>query len=107
MAVPTTLSAAEFTPFGGVTDTERHAKEGYGHRLVVPRAVGLDPAMTLQTPPQLWVSTGLKAGDHCVEELCNPQRAPHADALAAQGPKRLVRGVRATGRAAGDLAARR
>ena len=70
IAIPTTLSAAEFTPFGGVTDTEHYVKEGYGHPLAVQRAVILDPAMTVQTPPTLWFSTGLKAIDHCVETLC-------------------------------------
>jgi maleylacetate reductase len=96
LAVPTTLSAAEFTPFAGVTDMARHAKEGYGHPLLAPRAVILDPAMTLATPPMLWFSTGLKAVDHAVEQLCNPTRAPYADALAEDGLRRLARGLAAT-----------
>jgi maleylacetate reductase len=96
IAIPTTLSAAEFTPFGGVTDTGRHAKEGYGHPLVVPQAVILDPAVTLETPPTLWFSTGVKAVDHCVETLCNLERAPYADALAAEGLRLLTRGLRET-----------
>jgi maleylacetate reductase len=93
LAVPTTLSAAEFTPFAGVTDAARHVKEGYAHPLLAPKAVILDPAMTLATPPMLWFSTGLKAVDHAVEQLCNPQRAPYADALAEDGLRRLTRGL--------------
>jgi maleylacetate reductase len=96
IAVPTTLSAAEFTPFAGVTDTARRAKEGYTHPLLAPRAVILDPALTLATPPTLWFSTGLKAVDHAVEQLCNPTRAPYADALAADGLKRLAAGLAAS-----------
>lgn len=96
LAVPTTLSAAEFTPFAGVSDTAKHVKEGYGHPLLAPRAVILDPAMTLSTPPRLWFSTGLKAVDHAVEQLCNPTRAPYADALAEDGLGRLARGLAAT-----------
>ena len=96
VAVPTTLSAAEFTPFAGVTDMGRHAKEGYAHPLLAPRAVVLDPAMTRSTPPQLWFSTGMKAVDHSVEQLCTPQRAPYADTLAADGLKRLASGLAAT-----------
>src|SRR5439155_19761218 len=87
LAVPTTLSAAEFTPFAGVTNTARKAKEGYAHPLLAPRAVILDPAMTTATPPRLWFSTGMKAVDHAVEQLCNPLRSPYADALAAEGLK--------------------
>ena len=106
LAVPTTLSAAEFTPFAGVTDMARHAKEGYGHPLLAPRAVILDPAMTLSTPPMLWFSTGLKAVDHAVEQLCNPTRAPYADALAEDGLRRLTRGLAATKADLADLDAR-
>jgi maleylacetate reductase len=106
LAVPTTLSAAEFTPFAGVTDMARHAKEGYGHPLLAPRAVILDPAMTLATPPMLWFSTGLKAVDHAVEQLCNPTRAPYADALAEDGLRRLTRGLAATNADPADLDAR-
>ena len=106
VAVPTTLSAAEFTPFAGVTDTAKHAKEGYAHPLLAPRAVVLDPAMTLQTPPQLWFSTGMKAVDHAVEQLCNPVRTPYADALAEAGLRRLARSLPATQAAPGDLDAR-
>ena len=106
LAVPTTLSAAEFTPFGGVTDMARHAKEGYAHRLLAPRAVVLDPAMTLETPPRLWFSTGMKAVDHAVEQLCNPLRTPYADALAADGLKRLAASMPATQAAPTDMDAR-
>jgi maleylacetate reductase len=106
LAVPTTLSAAEFTPFGGVTDTRRHAKEGYAHPLYVPRAVVLDPEMTRQTPPELWFSTGMKAVDHCVETLCSLARSPYADALATEGLQRLAEGLRATKAAPDDLDAR-
>ena len=106
VAVPTTLSAAEFTPFAGVTDTAKHAKEGYAHPQLAPRAVVLDPAMTLQTPPQLWFSTGMKAVDHAVEQLCNPVRTPYADALAEDGLRRLARSLPATQAAPGDLDAR-
>ena len=106
IAVPTTLSAAEFTPFAGVSDAGRKVKEGYTHPLLAPVAVVLDPAITLSTPPQLWFSTGLKAVDHAVEQLCNPERAPFADALAAEGLRRLTAGLQATEAASDDLDAR-
>jgi maleylacetate reductase len=106
VAVPTTLSAAEFTPFAGVTDVARHAKEGYAHPLLGPRAVILDPAATRATPPPLWFSTGLKAVDHAVEQLCNPIRTPYADALAEDGLRRLARGLAATKADPADLDAR-
>src|SRR5260221_432687 len=106
IAVPTTLSAAEFTPFAGVTDTARKAKEGYAHPLLAPRAVILDPAVTLATPPRLWFSTGMKAVDHAVEQLCNPVRSPYADAPAAEGLRGLSQALPATKTAPADLDAR-
>jgi maleylacetate reductase len=106
VAVPTTLSAAEFTPFAGVTDSQRRVKEGYAHPDLAPRCVVLDPAMTLQTPLPLWFSTGLKAIDHGIEQLCNPKRAPMADTLAAEGVRHLLRGLPATKRMPTDVDAR-
>ncbi|WP_293902826.1 iron-containing alcohol dehydrogenase [Phenylobacterium sp.] len=106
VAIPTTLSAAEFTPFAGVTDAAAKSKEGYSHPQLAPRAVILDPAMTRSTPPQLWFSTGMKAVDHSVEQLCNPERAPYADALSADGLRRLAKGLAATKARPDDLDAR-
>lgn len=106
IAVPTTLSAAEFTPFAGVSDAARRVKEGYTHSMLAPRAVVLDPAMTLSTPAPLWGSTGMKAVDHAVEQLCHPVRAPYADALALDGLKRLAAGLVATQADPADLDAR-
>jgi maleylacetate reductase len=103
VAVPTTLSAAEFTPFAGVTDVARHSKEGYAHPLLAPRAVILDPAMTRATPPWLWASTGMKAVDHAVEQLCNPIRSPYADALAEAGLKTLAKALPASHASPMDL----
>ena len=50
VAMPTTLSAAEFTPFAGATDAGRRVKEGYSHALLAPRVVVLDPAVTRPHP---------------------------------------------------------
>jgi maleylacetate reductase len=106
VAIPTTLSAAEFTPFAGVTDTVRQTKEGYFHPLFAPRKVVLDPRMTLSTPLELWSSTGMKAVDHAVEQLCNPERAPFSDALAEAGLSRLARSLVKCKEDPGDLDAR-
>jgi maleylacetate reductase len=106
IAIPTTLSAAEFTAFAGVTDVARKAKEGYAHPSLAPRAVVLDPHMTLKTPPPLWASTGVKAIDHAVEQLCAPVRSPFADALAEAGLARLAAGLPVSHERPSDLEAR-
>lgn len=106
IAIPTTLSAAEFTPFAGVTDSARQVKEGYYHPDLAPRKVVLDPAMTLDTPAELWFSTGMKAVDHAVEQLSNPERAPYADALSEAALGRLSRALRDSHERFEDLEAR-
>jgi maleylacetate reductase len=53
IAISTTLSASEFTPNAGVTDSRTHTKQAFSHRLFVPRSVILDPAATLDTPEWL------------------------------------------------------
>ena len=106
IAIPTTLSAAEFTPFAGVTDGDKQIKESYTHPDFAPRAVILDPAITRETPPRLWFSTGMKAIDHAVEQLCNLERSPMGDAVAAEGLRLLAKGLRATHDDPADLDAR-
>ena len=64
IAVSTTLSAAEFTPNAGVTESASHTKQTFTHRLLVPRVVVLDPAATLDTPEWLLYCTGIRSVDH-------------------------------------------
>lgn len=89
IAVPTTLSAAEFFPSAGVTDVQRHVKQMYFHPLFVPKAVILDPAATLETPMELLLSTGMRAVDHAVEGWCSVKSAPMADATNREAMKLL------------------
>jgi len=53
VAVPTTLSAGEFSAIAGVTDERTRVKELFRHPRIIPRAVVLDPAVTVHTPEWL------------------------------------------------------
>src|SRR5216683_3340080 len=57
VAIPTTLSAGEFSAGAGCTDTTRHVKESYSHPLMMPRTVILDPEASVHTPEWLFLST--------------------------------------------------
>jgi maleylacetate reductase len=48
----------------------------------------------------------VKAVDHAVEQICNPRRAPYADALASEGLRRLAIGLPASAKSPEDLDAR-
>jgi len=83
-AVPTTLSAAEFTSSAGITDVQRKVKLSFSHLRMAPIAVILDPAATLETPMELMLSTGMRAMDHAVERWCSIRPHPLGDGLALQ-----------------------
>jgi len=81
-AVPTTLSAAEFSHSAGMTDEKLKRKTGFRDIRMVPRIIFLDPEMTLPTPGWLWASTGLRSLDHAVEAVYSPNHQPFVDSLA-------------------------
>ena len=106
IAVPTTLSAAEFNAYAGITDPRKGIKESFGHRLVVPRVIVLDAAATLATPMELMLSTGLKAVDHAVERLCSQQAHPFVLGTATEALKLLARALPAHKAQPDDMATR-
>ncbi|QEC50667.1 iron-containing alcohol dehydrogenase [Baekduia soli] len=67
IAVPTTLSAAEWDGFAGSVDHERDTKDLHVFLNLTPTTVVLDPALAALTPRDLWATTGVRALDHAVE----------------------------------------
>ena len=90
VAIPTTLSGAEFTPVAGVTDEVTRAKNLKFDSGIVPRVVILDPEATQATPQPLWLATGVKALDHAFEALWSRHPHPVADALALEAIRQLT-----------------
>jgi maleylacetate reductase len=106
IAVPTTLSAGEFSAISGVLDERSKAKELIRHPRIMPTTVILDPAITVHTPEWLWLSTGIRAVDHCVEGVCSNEAHAYGDAQALQGLALLAQGLPAVKANPKDLAAR-
>jgi len=71
IAIPTTLSAADYTCSAGYTNKEGD-KVAISHQQLTPAGIILDAELTLSTPEQLWLSTGVRALDHAVESLYRP-----------------------------------
>ncbi len=81
VAVPTTLSAGEFNMGGGnVLDDQAGHKIRVRHRRLYADLIMLDSLMTEGTPDWLWLSTGVKAMDHCIERLYTTGNQPAIDA---------------------------
>lgn len=81
VSIPTTLSAGEFNMGGGnVLDDQAGHKIRVRHPRLYADLIVLDPAMTEGTPDWLWLSTGVKALDHCIERLYTAGNQPAIDA---------------------------
>ena len=106
IAVPTTLSGAEFSDLGGSTDLRHGTKQGYTGPFIGPAAVILDPRITVHTPDRLWLSTGVRAVDHAVEALCSINAQPLIDATSVRALALLGRSLKRYVNAPDDLAAR-
>lgn len=106
IAVPTTLSGAEFSDLGGCTDTRTGTKQGYTGRWIGAAAVILDPRITVHTPERLWLSTGVRALDHAVESLCSISAQPLVDATSVRALALLGRALRRYTEDPSDLDAR-
>lgn len=89
IAIPTTLSAAEYAHSAGVTDEATNAKTGFSDPYITPRSIILDAELTRATPMWLWLSTGIRALDHAVETLYAPGAHPINDALALEAVHKL------------------
>jgi maleylacetate reductase len=90
VAIPTTLSGAEWANRAGVTDERSGRKGGFADPKTVPRVVILDPEATLFTPEKLWLSTGIRALDHAVEGFLFGGDHPVTDVTGLEGARRLM-----------------
>ena len=106
IAIPTTLSAGEFSAGAGCTDTVRHVKESFSHPQMIPRTVILDPAASRPTPEWLFLSTGIRAVDHAVEDICSVDGQPISEGAAYHALRLLGKGLPAVKTDPADLDAR-
>ncbi len=93
ISIPTTLSAGEFSGLAGVTNEATKVKEMFRHPLTIPQAVILDPEVTRHTPMWLFLSTGIRAVDHCVEAACSNESTEFTNASCLHGLSLLARGL--------------
>ncbi|EME39440.1 hypothetical protein DOTSEDRAFT_75198 [Dothistroma septosporum NZE10] len=91
ICIPTTLSGGEYSTYAGGTDPKTHHKLVMGHPFCGPRLIINDPKLTITAPEWVWLSTGVRAIDHCVEAYCRMhQEDSDADAAALKAFRRIV-----------------
>lgn len=98
IAVPTTLSGGEFTGGSGVTRAAKGpdrppVKQMFLHPNLQPVCVIFDPALSVHTPEWLWLSTGIRAVDHCAEAICSVNGNYVSNSQAAEGLSLLSEGL--------------
>jgi alcohol dehydrogenase class IV len=70
--VPTSLSASEWNHSSSATNPNTRKKQHFGTDNATPDLILLDPEVASTSPRKLWLSSGMRAVDHCVETLTNP-----------------------------------
>jgi maleylacetate reductase len=106
IAVPTTLSAAEFGIIGGATDVQTGIKHIFKCDTLAPDIIVYDPWLGAQTPLDLWLSTGIRSVDHGIETVLSRDANPLTDALALRGLALLREGLASSHADSGNIAAR-
>ena len=94
IAIPTTLSAGEFTAVAGITDEKTRVKRPVTDSRITPRTVIADPTLTLETPAWLWAASGVRALDHAIESIYSVRHYPVSDAAASSGLTMLLKHLR-------------
>lgn len=102
VCVPTTLSAGDFSSGAGCTDLEKGHKQSFYHVSMMATAVVLDPSLSHRTPEWLWLSTGIRAVDHAVEDICSVSGNEFSEGASMQALRLLSRGLRGSKERPGD-----
>jgi alcohol dehydrogenase class IV len=71
--VPTSLSASEWNNKSSATNPTTQKKQHFASPNAAPDLILLDPEVASTSPRKLWLSSGMRAVDHCVETMLNDQ----------------------------------
>lgn len=92
IAIPTTLSAAEYSHIAGYTIGGE--KTGIRDKLITPNYVFIEPRAAMETPNKLWYSSGIRALDHAIETLVSNRDSDIATYFSANAVKKLLNNLR-------------
>ena len=105
--IPTTLSAGEYSRYAGVTDDTDAVK--YQFILHYVDVVILSGDLGTTVPLSHWLTTGVRAIDHCCEAICyltNTKNKGISDKAAMEGLRDVVPGLLRTAKSPDDADAR-
>ncbi|KAK4570071.1 hypothetical protein LTR86_003041 [Recurvomyces mirabilis] len=93
--VPTSLSASEWNGSSSCTNEsgkKQHFSSG-SHRAAAADLILMDPVLASTAPEMLWLSSGVRCIDHCVETICNEHCTPDASKDAQAGLASMLKGL--------------
>lgn len=93
ICIPTTLSGGDYSTYAGVTNAATSEKFQFCPPLASPSLIIWSPSITIQTPIYLWLQSGIRSVDHCVEALAYPQVTPEIEEACITGLKLLIPGL--------------
>ncbi|KAF2204135.1 maleylacetate reductase [Delitschia confertaspora ATCC 74209] len=91
--VPTSLSASEWNQTSSATNAEKK-KQHFGIQQGAADLILLDPEVASTSPRKLWLSSGVRAVDHCVETICNPEAHEEVNKHMEEALKTLLKGLK-------------
>jgi alcohol dehydrogenase class IV len=109
ICISTTLSGGEYTFSCGATDDRDNQKHQFGVRQAVRLVIFDAELVTKTTPLRLFLESGIRAVDHCVEALCSVYCNEITEMHAKASLARLVPGLlrcKADGDVRADVEAR-
>lgn len=91
ISIPTSLSGGEYSNYAGVTRDRDDQKFQFSNPLRGPQLIILDAALAVTTPLNIWLQSGFRAIDHCVEAFCGKhKRVAEVDEACVKGLRCLV-----------------
>ena len=94
IAIPTTAgTGSETGRASAIINKETGIKKIIFHPKFLPSIVILDPALTVDLPPNLTATTGMDALAHNLEAFCAPGFHPMADGISIEGMKLIKKSL--------------
>jgi alcohol dehydrogenase class IV len=101
ISIPTTLSGGEYSVYSGVTNHVSHEKVQFSPPLASPSLIILSGELACSTPLEIWLQSGMRGVDHCVETLSSLKSTEEVDESVLKSLKCLVPGLLLSAKGAG------
>ncbi|KAH9208059.1 hypothetical protein DL95DRAFT_312526 [Leptodontidium sp. 2 PMI_412] len=93
ICIPTALSGGEYNVYSGVTNHVTNEKMQFSPPLESPSLIVLFEELACSTPSEIWLQSGMRGMDHCVETLMSMRSTMEVDESVLKSLKCLILGL--------------